>query len=205
MYNNYDNIFQIIMEADGDLEPFDASAAEATPPTDESSPPADMSSNEGVDDAPPPMNEDADLNFNDDGGDMMGDGMDESESGEAEEKENNKLSEKANNILNQKLYQKFVDRNSEISDVIENIQLIVPLLPFEIVQKNDISINHLKSALRRGQDYVIDKFINAQYGENLLFFEKLDTLYTLICDELNTTLKKYTNNHKSPDTNDDDF
>ena len=172
MYNNYDNIFQIIMEADGDLEPFDASTAEATPSPDESSPPVDMSGNEGVDDSPPPMNEDSDLNFDDTGGDTMGDGMDESESGEAEEKENNKLSEKANNILNQKLYQKFVDRNSEISDVIENIQLIVPLLPFEIVQKNDISINHLKSALKRGQDYVIDKFINAQYGENLLFFEK---------------------------------
>lgn len=198
----FDNIFQIIMEADGDLEPFDASTAEATPPTDESSPPTDMSSNEGVDDTPPPMNEDNDLNFSDDGGDMMGDGMDESESGEAEEKENNKLSEKANNILNQKLYQKFVDRNSEISDVIENIQLIVPLLPFEIVQKNDILINHLKSALKRGQNYVIDKFINSQYGENLLFFEKLDTLYTLICDELNTTLKKYTKDHKQS-TNDD--
>ena len=124
MYDNYDNIFQIIMEADGDLEPFDASATEATPSTDESSPPVDMSSsNEGVDDTPPQMNEDVDLNFNDAGGDdMMDDGMDESESGEAEEKENNKLSEKANNILNQKLYQKFVDRNSEISDVIENIQ-----------------------------------------------------------------------------------
>lgn len=204
MYNNYDNIFQIIMEADGDLEPFDASATEA--PENESSPPNDIS-NGAEDDvnAPPPQGEDAELGFDDTNDDMSGDNNNIDESNGDTDKESDKLSEKANNILNQKLYKKFIDRNSEINDVIENIQLIIPLLPIEVVRKNDTSINHLKSALKRGQTYVIDKFINSQYGENLLFYEKLDTLYTLICDELNTTLKKYTKENKIQQDDTDDF
>ena len=98
------------------------------------------------------------------------------------------MSEKANNILNQQLYQKMVNRNSEIEEIIENIQTLP--LPYEIVKSIDVSVNKLKSALSKGQDYVINTFVDAKYGENLLFFQKLDSLYVLLMNDIDTNLKK---------------
>ena len=139
------------------------------------------------------MSDDEDLSFSDsssDGGADMGMGDDENSEDDGQpNKEDEKLSEKANNILNQQLYQRMLDRNSEIEEIINNIQMITPMIPYDLVTQNDKSVNQLKTALNKGQNYVINKFIDSQYGENLLFFQKLDSLYTLLLDTIDANLK----------------
>lgn len=199
----FKNLFEIIMEADGDLNAFDASAPDDTAiedtPIEDSSPP--------VDDGPPPMGEDEELGFDDSMGDDMGmdDGGDVIDDEEAV-KDKKKLSDKANDILNQKLYEKFTARNNDISNIIENIQMIIPILPIETVREIDMLVGKLEKALDRGKDYVIDNYLNSDYGSNTLFFEKIDVVYTLICDEINTILKKYKSENKTKQNDDsDDF
>lgn len=190
------DLFRIIMEAEGDLlQPFDDGAAEMSAAPEQ---PSEDTSSQGPDasgfDEPPPVSDDGgdDLQFSDmDGGEenIGGEDSEADDDGESN-KGDEKLSEKANNILNQQLYQRMLNRNSEIEEILNNIQTLVPLLPYDIVKSNDESVNHLKSALNKGQNYVIDKFVNSQYGENLLFFQKLDSLYTLLLDAIDTNLKK---------------
>jgi hypothetical protein len=128
-----------------------------------------------------------------DGGDTPeGEGDSSGEGGGEEEadKQDTKLASKANNILNQTLYDKFVKRNSEIEDIITSIKDTVPLLPYDIVKSNDKSMNQLKAALQKGQEYVINDFVENGYGENLLFYNKLDSLYVLLLNRIDTNLKK---------------
>ena len=118
---------------------------------------------------------------------------DDSNDNAEENKEDEQLSTKANNVLNKDLYDRFVARNAEVEEIIENLQVVSSVLPYEIVNENDKAINQLKSALQAGQNYVIEKFVDAQYGENLLYFKKLDALYTLLMDNINSNLKKAEN------------
>lgn len=194
-----DNLFLMVMEAGGMVEPFDAGGAGlGAPPTADA--PSDPSS---VGD-PPPMADDGmgDMGFDmgndgmggdDMGGDMAGDGSGEQEEGTQNGGE--KLSEKANSLLNQKLYQQMMDRNQEIEDVLENINHIVPMLPYETIKQNDESMTRLKAALDKGKTYLISNFVGAKYGENLTFFQKLDALYTLLMEQINTNLKKLKNSN----------
>lgn len=185
------DLFTLVMEAEGDLlQPFDGGESPDTggneqPPANDTPPSSDAE--------PPEMSDDEDLSFSDsssDGGADMGMGDDEnSEDNGQPNKEDEKLSEKANNILNQQLYQRMLDRNSEIEEIINNIQMITPMIPYDLVAQNDKSVNQLKMALNKGQNYVINKFIDSQYGENLLFFQKLDSLYTLLLDTIDANLK----------------
>lgn len=187
------NLFHFIMEADGDLaEPFDPGAAddavesEANPPQEEQQSGGDEQPPGGTDD----MGGDLAQPFDDsmDEGDMGGE---EDTSGEEEQQsEDKKLSEKANSVLNQTLYQKIIGRNKEIEETLESIQQITPVLPFDIVHDNDVSINRLKAALAKGQSYVLEKFVDSKYGENLMFYQKLDALYTLLLNDINKNLKK---------------
>lgn len=182
------DLFTLVMEAEGDLlQPFDAGEPEQTP--DETIPqePSQPTGDTGFDE-PPPLADDEDLSFSDDGGEENVGGDNEITDDGEPNKEDEKLSEKANNILNQQLYQKMVNRNSEIEEIIENIQTLP--LPYEIVKSIDVSVNKLKSALSKGQDYVINTFVDAKYGENLLFFQKLDSLYVLLMNDIDTNLKK---------------
>ena len=190
--NNTD-LFRFIMEAEGDLvEPFDAEAdtggAEPTPaPTDQAPPPVPD------DDMPPPLADDSGMDDLSMGDDQSGDGggMDGDETSEDDNtEENQQLSEKVNNNLNQALYRKFINRNNEIEDVIENINTIIPVLPNDVVKSNDVSLNRLKAALAKGQHYVLEKFVDSKYGENLLFFQQLDVLYTALLNQINKNLKK---------------
>ena len=48
----------------------------------------------------------------------------------------------------------------------------------------------VKSALEAGQNYVIEKFVDTKYGGNLLYYKKLEALYTLLMDKINSNLKK---------------
>ena len=191
-------LFFTVMEAEGDLlQPFDDGGGDA--PAEDVAPPATDNSGGGDDlDSPPPLNEDSDMDLSGEmssdsldagGDDMGGDDSTDSEEDEADKKDT-KLSDKANNILNQQLYQKMVNRNNEIEEILNNIRDIVPLLPYDVVKSNDESINHLKSALMKGQKYVINDFVDSGYGENLLFYQKLDSLYVLLLNQIDTNLKK---------------
>ncbi len=194
------NLFYTIMEADGDeLQPFDGGGdAPADTPSEDIAPPATDDGGGGDTlDSPPPLNEDdgggMDLSSmsDDGGGDDMGggDSGNEENADDADQKDTN-LSDKANNILNEQLYKKMVARNNEIEEILGNIKDIVPLLPYDVVKSNDESVNHLKSALMKGQKYVINDFVDSGYGENLLFYQKLDSLYVLLLNQIDTNLKK---------------
>lgn len=189
------NFFYMVMEAEGD----EAVPADDAPPAMDSAPADDG----GTDDfeAPPEMPSSAedtgDPNLDIGGGtdlgsDDMSGGSDEgsSEEGDSEDKKKGQLADKTNNILNERLYDQMITRNKEVEDVIDNLQKIAPILPSDVVYENDKSINQLRQALTKGKGYVIDKFINAEYGENLMFFTKLDSLYTLLMDNINSNLKK---------------
>lgn len=196
------NIFYIVMEADGDtMEAFDASGGDdaggdvsADPPMDtgEEIGSDDISSTEDVETGGDEMS-----SFDDGGGDDMGgfgdDSSDDSSSDNSDEeddkKKGKKVADKANNILNQQLYQKFCNKNKEIEEIITNVRKVAPLLPYEFTGDTDQLINHLKTALLKGQNYVVNDFVDAGYGENLLFYQKLEALYTLLLNKIDTNLK----------------
>jgi hypothetical protein len=100
------------------------------------------------------------------------------------------LSEKANNALNQVLYRQLVKRNEDIESTIESIQQVIPVMPHDIIKEIDIPMNRLKAFLENGKQYAINKFVDSSYGENLLYFQKLDASYQILLDELNRGLKK---------------
>lgn len=187
------SLFFTVMEAEGDLlEPFSQTEE---PPMDmpeqqqdqtPEQPPADMGA-----DSPPEATDMEDLSLDDTGGEMDDAGSEGDDSGGESEKNDEKLSEKANDILNQRLYQKMLERNSEIEENIENIQTIIPLLPYKVVSKNDLPLNRLKRALTKGQEYVLHDFVNAGYGENLRFYHSLNSLYNLLQDEIDSNLKEF--------------
>ena len=189
------DLFYMVMEAGEDgLEPFDGGGTDTAAAAD---PPPDTGGDIG-DAGPPPMDDTGggdDLGgFSDDGGSDMGgfdDGGGDSSSDDNDDNGNNeKLSEKANNILNQELYKKMVARNKEIEDIVKNLRDLAGAIPIEIVKLNEDNLNHLKSALLKGQDYVIHDFVDAGYGENLLFSKKLEALYTYLLNQIDANLKK---------------
>lgn len=196
------NLFYMVMEAEGDdlLQPMDM--GDSTPDAPAEAPPPD--SNDGSNDNPPPL-EDADnadsLSFpgEDGGGENQdtGENTDGNDDNAEDNKEDEQLSEKANNVLNKTLYDKFITRNKEVEDIISNLQTISSVLPIEVVNENDKDVNRLKSALEAGQNYVIEKFVDAKYGENALYFRKLDALYTLLMDRINSNLKKAERNSEA--------
>lgn len=193
-----DDIFHFIMEAEGDDEvaSFDVGGE------DNSSPQVDASGEEQSPDAdsPPPMADGGDeIPAFDDSQDMggeedsLGDGDQETEE-ENPDKKDGKLSEKVSNILNQQLYSTLLNKNLEIENTINSINDLNSALPYDIINKNEEPLRKLKAALSRGQTYAIDSFIDNKYGENRMFYQKLDAVYTLLLDELNTNLKKVQTN-----------
>lgn len=196
------SLFFAVMEAEGDeLQPFDAGSAEvADTPSEDIAPPATDNSGGGDLGEPPPMDDAGGMDMPEFGGDDMGGGDDMSggdSSGENNEeeadKEDTKLSDKANNILNQQLYNRMKDRNSEIEEILGNLKELIPLLPYDVVKSNDELVNQLKDALEKGQKYVINDFVDSGYGENQLFYQKLDSLYVLLLNRIDTNLKKIKN------------
>ena len=192
-----DDIFHFIMEAEGDDEvaSFDVGGE------DNSSPQVDASGEEQSPDAdsPPPMTDGGDeIPAFDDSQDMggeedsLGDGDQETE--ENPDKKDGKLSEKVSNILNQQLYSTLLNKNLEIENTINSINDLNSALPYDIINKNEEPLRKLKAALSRGQTYAIDSFIDNKFGENRMFYQKLDAVYTLLLDELNTNLKKVQTN-----------
>lgn len=199
-----ENLFRLVMEAGGTLaEPFDPGGADMGDMS------MDASSTEAPPDTsmgdPPPLDDSASsmdsmgFDMGGDGGMDMGMGGDMGMDAGGEQQQDQqqvpgaKLSEKANSLLNQKLYTQMLDRNQEVEDTIESINRLVPLLPYKTIRENDTNMTRLKSALDKGKSYLIENFVDAKYGENLIFFQKLDALYTLLIDQLNENLKQLKN------------
>lgn len=188
------NLFYAIMEAEGDLmEPFTPEDTPEPEPVAQQQgetaeqPPADM----GADDLPPEPTDMEELSFDETGGE----GEPSTGGEDQSDQENQSMSQKANDVLNQRLYQQMLIRNSEIEEILDNLQAIIPLLPYDVVVQNDKSINRLRSALTNAQEYVLTKFVNLSYGENLLYYQKLDSLYTLLQNAIDSVLKKIPNDH----------
>lgn len=186
------SLFDIVMEADGDLlEPFTPSEEPQAEVSDQQGqtneqPPADM----GAEDLPPdPGGGMEDLGFDETGGDM--ENQDENQDDQNAEADNQQLAQKSDDILNQNLYQQWLITNDNMGSLIENIQAIIPCLPCETVDQIDKSINRLNRAYDYSKDYVLDKFVNMSYGENLMQYQKLITLYTLLQNEIDSVLKKF--------------
>jgi len=191
------SFFHLIMEADGDpVEAFDPGPVEEAPADPQPAPengddgasppnPVDDSMDElaGFDDSAPDAEGEP-------GGDEMSGDMSEDGDQTDGEPENQNLSEKANNALNQNLYRQLVRRNQDIEDTIEGIQQIIPVMPHDVIQEIDIPMNRLKAFLENGKQYAINKFVDSSYGENLLYFQKLDASYQILLDEINRGLKK---------------
>lgn len=197
------DLFSIVMEAEGDdIAPFDAGepAPAGDIPSEDIAPPAtdDTTTDPGTggdDDLAPPMMDDIpgldDSGMEGDTGDSdVSSGDSSGDDGDDADQKDEKLSDKANNILNEQLYSRLNKRNGEISDIIGNIQELVPLLPYEVVKSNDEAMGQLKTALNKGKQYAINDFSDAGYGENFLFFQKLNSLYTLLLNRIDTNLKK---------------
>lgn len=196
------DLFSIVMEADGDeIAPFDPGATDEPAgdiPSEDIAPPAtDDAADPGTggdDDSSPPMMDDIpgfdDSSAEGDTGDSDVSSGDSSGDDEEADQKDEKLSDKANNILNEQLYSRLTKRNDEISDIIDSVKDLVPLLPYEVVKSNDEAMSQLKTALSRGQQYAINDFADAGYGENYLFFQKLNSLYTLLLNRIDTNLKK---------------
>lgn len=186
------SLFDIVMEADGDLlEPFSPSEEPQAEVSDQQGqtneqPPADM----GAEDLPPdPGGGMEDLGFDETGGDM--ENQDENQDDQNAEADNQQLAQKSDDILNQNLYQQWLITNDNMETLIDNIQAIIPCLPCETVDQIDKSINRLNRAYDYSRDYVLDKFVNMSYGENLMQYQKLITLYTLLQNEIDSVLKKF--------------
>lgn len=195
------SIFFTVMEAEGDeLQPFDGGnddAPTADVPSEDIAPPATDSTDGGASD-PPPLSDDGGGDFDmpsfgeDDAGAGGEDttGGDTSNNEEEADKQDTSLSDKANKILNEQLYKKMVARNNEIDEILTTLKTIVPSLPYDVVNDNNDTINQLKNALNKGKNYVINDFVDSGYGENQLFFQELDSLYTLLLDQIDKKLKK---------------
>ena len=198
MSNRYENLFTYIMEAD-DIPEFDPgdTGGDAFPDTTGDASP-ETPTQPASDGMPPEMNDTNtdDFGFNPEGdetGDMSddtGDGTEEDQNPD-DNKEGENIGEKTNAIFNQRLYEQLTNRNTDIENTLEQIQAIIPALSYEIVTELDKPLNQLKSALAKGQSYAIDKFINAEYGENLLFYEKLNSVCTLIEDKIDHIIKRF--------------
>lgn len=199
MSKKYDNLFTYIMEAEGDEIPdfeFDPGDTGGDATISDATGDASPDSPEPASGGPPPeMNESNDtFDFNPEGENTGNDMSDETNSDEQnpdDNKEGENIGAKTNAILNERLYRELTTRNTSIENTLEQIQLVIPILPYDAVQELDKPLNQLKTALAKGQSYAIDKFINAEYGENLLFFEKLNSLYILIEDKIDKIIKKY--------------
>lgn len=187
-----ENLFYTVMEADGDLlEPFTPSEDPPAEMADQQQgqtneqPPADM----GADLPPEPGGGMEDLGFDETGGDMGE--QEENQDDQNGNQENQMLAQKTDEILNQNLYQQWLLKNDEMEKMIDDLQAILPILPCNVVDQNDKSINRLNRLLMYSKDYVLNKFTQLSYGENLMQYQKLDSLYALLQNEIDSVLKKF--------------
>lgn len=201
MSKSYSDLFTFIMEADDDTIPdFDTGDLSAETPGEDASAAPPANDQPASDDAVPPPAADDGSSFDDFNADAEDEGTadenGESTTADEDNNEGKKIGQKTNDILNERLYRKLNERNKTVEDLIEQIQNVFVVLPYETVNELDKPLNQLKTALSKGQSYAIDSFIKADYGENLLFYEKLNSAYVLIENSIDKILKKAKNGKK---------
>lgn len=200
------NLFVSVMEAEGnELQPFssddniDNSTTNSGDAAEQQSPPQQ---DQNIGDTPPELNESNDNNIQSFDDSNSGDNT--TDTGNADDgnnntddynpdddtKSNQKISEKANDILNQQLYEQMVSYNNDLDDLLDSLQTIVPVLPFEVVREIDNNTVKLQDTLTTSKNYVINKFINSPYGANLVFFEKVKSLSEILKTQINKCLKQ---------------
>lgn len=202
MIDREKNLFLYIMEAETELASFDGgdASADVAPPMDDSAPP---SNDDGADNPPELADDSTDSSTgldsfdgsSDSDLDMGGEDGSSEDNPDGENKEDESMTEKANNLLNQKLYEQMCSRNDEIEKIIESLQTLTPVLPQEVIKENEPNISKLKAALNKSKDYAVNKFVDGKYGENLLFYNEINLLFTMLCDELDKNLKRNSKNN----------
>ena len=183
------DLFTFVMEADGDLaEPFDPGMGDEPAPeqnTEMDTAPAGDQDLVG----PVPTSDDmGEMPVESDETMMNGDTGDENNA--EDQKDDTSQSEKAANILNQRLYQEMIERNSKIENILKNIDKLQSVLPFDVSNAIQPFITDLKTALFTGQSYVVNDFVDTEYGENRLYYNKLNALYTALLNSIDSQLKK---------------
>lgn len=184
------DLFTFVMEAEGDLaEPFDPGMDEQPAPTDQGSMDTAPAGDQDLVGPVPTSDDMGDMPMDSDETMMNGDTGDENNN-EDDQKDDTSITEKASNILNQRLYEEFIDRNSKVENILKNIDKLQSVLPYDISHKIQPFITDLKTALFTGQSYVVNDFVDTAYGENRLYYNKLNALYTALLNSIDSNLKK---------------
>lgn len=182
------DLFTWVMEAEGDeLEAFDPGPSDNPAPPDQPEEEA-PAGDEDLVGAPPTSDEMDDMSMDSDET-MNGDTSDEG-GNEEDQKDDTSATEKASNILNQRLYQQMINRNNDIEAILQNIDKLQSVIPYDVTQAIQPFITDLKQALFTGQGYVINDFVDTAYGENLMYYNKLNALYTALLNSIDSNLKK---------------
>ena len=168
------DLFTWVMEAEGDeLEAFDPGPSDNPAPPDQ--PEEEPSTGDEDLVGAPPSSDDMGEMPMDSEETMNGDTGDEGNN--EEQQDDTSQSEKASNILNQRLYQQMINRNAEIESILQNIDKLQSVIPYDV-------------ALFTGQSYVVNDFVDTAYGENIMYYNKLNTLYTALLNSIDSNLKK---------------
>ena len=182
------DLFTWVMEAEGDeLDAFDPGPSDNPAPPDQ--PEEEPSTGDEDLVGAPPSSDEMDEMPMDSDETMNGDTGDDGNGGE-DQKDDTSASEKASNILNQRLYQQMINRNAEIESILQNIDKLQSVIPYDVTKAIQPFITDLKQALFTGQSYVINDFVDTAYGENIMYYNKLNTLYTALLNSIDSNLKK---------------
>lgn len=181
------DLFTWVMEADGDeVEAFDPGPLDNPAPPDQ--PEEAPAGDEDLVGAPPTSDEMDTMSMDDDETMTNGDTGDEESSDD--QKDDTSASEKAGNILNQRLYQQMINRNNDIESIIKNLDKLQSVIPYDVNNVIRPYITDLKQALFAGQSYVVNDFGDTEYGENIMYYNKLNALYTTLLNSIDVKLKK---------------
>lgn len=178
---------QYLTEAPEDDSPPDAQEAPPDDSFDMGDPP-DLPSDDGggdISEDPP------DLGGGDDDGGFGDFGSDDNESEDGGDNQTNpmELNEKISAIMNHKLYQRFVQLlgsvKGKISEIKDNSDILYTISP-DCIQV----VKRLQSLEENIKLYLRNKFVNEDYGKNLLFFNECLNLQALLSLIFDNAIKK---------------
>jgi hypothetical protein len=83
-----------------------------------------------------------------------------------------------------------INRNHEIESILQNIDKLQSVIPYDVSKSIQPFVTDLKQALFTGQSYVVNDFVDTAYGENIMYYNKLNALYTALLNSIDSNLKK---------------
>lgn len=182
------DLFTWVMEADGDeLQAFDPGPSDTPAPPDQLMDEAPAGDEDLV--GAPPTSDDMD-EMPMDSDETMTNGDTGEEGNDSDQKDDTSATEKASNILNQRLYQQLINRNNDIESILKNLDKLQSVIPYDVTKAIQPFITDLKQALFTGQSYVVNDFVQTDYGENIMYYNKLNALYTALLNSIDEKLKK---------------